>query len=143
MLSAEEVIAHLDLRPHPEGGHYREIYRHKPEDGGRGVVTTIYYLLRVGEVSHWHRIDAVEIWNFHAGAPLALTISEHGWDATCIHLGDDIAAGHKPQGVVPIGAWQTAETLGRWTLVGLTVAPAFEFSGFEMAPPDWRPMPRR
>ena len=138
--SAAELIGQLALAPHPEGGHFRETYRDAPADGGRGAVTHIYYLLQLGEVSAWHRVvDAVEIWHFYAGDPLVLTISNDGIDARSDHLGGDLNSGQSPEIVVPAGAWQTAETLGRWTLVGCTVSPAFEFSSFEMAPADWRP----
>ena len=140
--SAREVILHLDLQPHPEGGHYRETWRDEPEDGGRGSGTAIYYLLEAGEVSAWHRVDAVEIWHWYAGAPLVLTHSPNGHDAEANHLGPDLARGHQPHLIVPRNAWQTAESLGAWTLVGCTVSPAFTFEGFELAPPDWRPTPR-
>ena len=141
-LSAREVVAMLDLQPHPEGGHYRETWRDHPDDGGRGAGTAIYYLLEAGEVSAWHRVDATEIWHWYAGAPLVLTISPNGHDAQAQHLGPDLARGQRPQLIVPKHAWQAAESLGAWTLVGCTVSPAFAFEGFEMAPPDWRPTPR-
>lgn len=141
-MNADEVIAALDLQPHPEGGHFRETFRHRREDGERGHSTAIYYLLKAGEVSHWHRVDADEIWHWYAGGPLVLTVSENGHDARAQHLGPDLLAGQRPQAVVPAGAWQAAESLGAWTLVGCTVAPAFDFAGFELAPPDWRPTPR-
>ncbi len=141
-LSAREVIAQLDLQPHPEGGHYRETWRDEPADGGRGAGTAIYYLLEAGEVSAWHRVDAAEIWHWYAGAPLVLTISPNGHDAEASHLGPNLAQGQRPQLIVPKHAWQTAESLGAWTLVGCTVSPAFVFEHFEMAPPDWRPTPR-
>ncbi len=141
-MQADAVIAELGLAAHPEGGHYRETYRHRPDGGGRGACTAIYYLLKAGEISRWHRVDAVEIWHWYAGAPLVLTISENGQDTQARHLGPELAAGQRPQAVVPAGAWQTAESLGAWTLVGCTVAPAFEFSGFELAPEDWRPAPK-
>ncbi len=141
-MDAETVIRTLELRPHPEGGHFRETFRHQPAAGGRGAMTAIYYLLRVGEVSHWHRVDAAEIWHWYAGAPLVLTISEKGHDVGALHLGPDLAQQQRPQAIVPAGAWQTAESLGNWTLVGCTVGPAFAFEGFELAPPDWRPTPR-
>lgn len=138
--SAESIIAGLGLRPHPEGGHFVETYRHTPPEGGRGVVTAIYYLLRTGEESRWHRVtDAVEIWTWHAGAPLALTLSADGRHIAPHRLGPVIADGERPQAIVPIGCWQTAKSLGEWTLVGCIVAPAFEFGGFEMAPPGWTP----
>ncbi|MDX1709883.1 MAG: cupin domain-containing protein [Rhodovibrionaceae bacterium] len=144
-LSAAEIIRILGLQPHPEGGHFRETFRDPgkaQEAGGRGHSTAIYYLLQAGEVSAWHRLDAAEVWHWYAGAPLVLTISENGHDAASVHLGGALVAGQRPQAVVPAGAWQTAESLGRWTLVGCTVAPGFDFAGFEMAPPDWRPSPR-
>ncbi len=136
---AESIIAALGLEPHPEGGHYRETYRHRPPDGGRGASTAIYYLLRAGERSHWHRVDVDEMWHWYAGATLRLSISEDGLDPVDHLLGPDIREGERPQVLVPGWAWQSAESLGAWTLVGCTVAPAFEFSGFEMAPPDWIP----
>jgi len=135
-LDAASVIRLLDLAPHPEGGHYREIYRDAPADGGRGAVTAIYYLLGDGEVSAWHRVDAVEIWNHYAGAALDLTLSPDRRDTRSHRLGPDLAAGERPQVVVPAGVWQTAVSLGAWTLVGCTVAPAFRFEGFELAPPE-------
>ncbi len=140
-MTADEVIALLDLKPHPEGGHFRETFRDAPA-GGRGASTAIYYLLKAGEVSHWHRVDAAEVWHWHAGAPLVLTISPNGHDAEARHLGPELRTGQRPQLVVPPGHWQTATSLGAWTLVGCTVAPGFDFAGFEMAPPDWRPSPR-
>jgi predicted cupin superfamily sugar epimerase len=142
-LSQGAVIRLLDLKPHPEGGFYRETFRDSRVDGaGRAASTAIYYLLGTGEVSEWHRVDAAEIWHFHAGAPMVITVSPNGHDASAHYLGTDLAAGHRPQFVVPAGHWQTATSLGAWTLVGCTVAPGFDFAGFEMAPPDWRPTPR-
>jgi predicted cupin superfamily sugar epimerase len=138
-LSAAEVIRLLDLKPHPEGGHFRETFRDsRTMAGGRAASTAIYFLLARGERSHWHRVDAVEIWHHHAGAPLALQIVDAGRRET-LTLGADLAAGQRPQGVVPAGAWQAAEPLGDWSLVGCTVAPGFDFSGFELAPPGWSP----
>ena len=143
MLSAADVIRRLDLRPHPEGGHFRETFRDPLADAtGRSASTLIYFLLDVGDVSDWHRVDAVEVWHFYAGAPLVLTISANGHDAEARYLGPDLAAGQVPQLVVPAGYWQTATSLGAWTLVGCTVAPGFSFDGFERAPPNWRPTPR-
>ncbi|WP_442958243.1 cupin domain-containing protein [Pinisolibacter sp.] len=141
-LSAVEVIRLLDLAPHPEGGHFRETFRDRTGPDGRARSTAIYFLLAADEVSHWHRVDAVETWHWYGGAPLALTVSENGHDAWSLHLGPDLASGQRPQAVVPKDAWQSAVSLGRWTLVGCTVAPGFEFAGFEMAPQDWRPSPR-
>lgn len=140
-MTADEVIALLGLEPHPEGGHFRETFRDAPA-GGRGASTAIYYLLKAGEVSHWHRVDAAEVWHWHAGAPLVLTVSPNGHDAEARHLGPELRTGQRPQVVVPAGHWQTATSLGPWTLVGCTVAPGFDFAGFEMALPDWRPSPR-
>ena len=141
MTDARRIIELLGLKPHPEGGHYAETFRDAP-DGGRGHSSAIYYLLEVGDCSAWHRVDAAEVWHHYAGAPLALTISPNGHDASSMRLGPNLAAGERPQLVVPAGFWQTAESLGAYTLVGCTVAPGFEFEGFELAPPDWRPTPR-
>jgi predicted cupin superfamily sugar epimerase len=141
--SPGDIIAALGLQPHPEGGHYRETYRHADPAGGRGAMTAIYYLLAAGEYSHWHRVDAAEIWHWYAGAPLALTVSANGHDAEARILGPEILGGQRPQLTVEAGVWQTATSLGAWTLVGCTVGPAFDFAGFELAAPDWRPVPRR
>ncbi len=138
-MNADQVIAQLGLEPHPEGGHYRELWRDPAEDGGRGVLSTILYLLEPGEHSAWHRIDAVEVWHHHAGATLELQVSEDGAGRRTHRLGADFAAGEVAQAVVPAGAWQSARGLGDWTLVGCAVAPAFEFAGFELAPPGWSP----
>ncbi|MEP4704368.1 MAG: cupin domain-containing protein [Hyphomicrobiales bacterium] len=141
--SAKDIIRLLELKPHPEGGFYKETFR-DGEGGERGHSTAIYYLLEVGDCSAWHRVnDAAEVWHYYAGAPLALTVSSDGHDAESHRLGPNIDFGERPQVVVPTGWWQTAESLGEWTLVGCTVAPGFEFAGFEMAPPDWRPTPRK
>ncbi len=141
--TARQLIASLDLKPHPEGGYYRETFRDDRTDAaGRAVSTAILFLLDVGDVSEWHRVDATEVWHYYAGAPLVLTVSPDGHDAAARHLGPDIMAGQTPQLVVPPGTWQTATSLGAWTLVGCTVAPGFDFKGFEMAPPGWRPTPR-
>ena len=136
-MNADEIIARYGLVPHPEGGRYREVYRAPAGDGGRGAVTSIYYLLQAGEVSHWHRVDAVEIWHYHAGAALRLELSPDGVATTSHRLGVDDGAW--PQVTVPVRAWQSARSEGAWTLVGCTVAPAFEFAGFELASPGWQP----
>jgi predicted cupin superfamily sugar epimerase len=138
-LSADEVVQILGLSPHPEGGSYRETFRAAAPDGGRGASTAIYYLLRRGEISAWHRVDADEVWHHYAGAPLELLLSPDGRQRSTARLGRDLAAGERPQAAVPAGAWQSARSLGEWTLVGCTVAPAFEFAGFEMAPAGWEP----
>jgi len=138
-LSAADIVRLLDLRPHPEGGHFRESFRDPAAAGGRSHSTAIYYLLAAGERSHWHRVDAAEIWHHYCGAALRLSLSADGIDAGHHRLGTDFDAGERPQIVVPTGCWQAAESLGAWTLVGCTVAPAFELSGFEMAPPDFSP----
>ncbi len=139
-LSAEAVIAALGLVQHPEGGWFRETFRDTAIIGGRGASTAIYYLLRAGELSGWHRIDAAEIWHWYAGAALLLSISADGRASEERRLGNDIAGGERPQTVVPARAWHSARSSGAWTLVGCTVAPAFEFAGFELAPPDWKPV---
>jgi uncharacterized protein len=150
MLTAAEIIRLLDLKPHPEGGHYRQTFRdsltYPPAQIGEGELgtaraasTAIYFLLERDERSHWHRVDAVEIWHWHAGASLALEIAAASGPRERIMLGSDLAAGERPQGIVPAHAWQAARSLGDWTLVGCTVAPGFEFAIFELAPPDWEP----
>ena len=137
--AATEIIARLDLQPHPEGGHYRETFRDPRLDGeGRSVSTAIYFLLARGERSHWHRIDAVETWHYYAGSALVLQIADDGGTRT-VRLGPDLAAGEVPQAIVPAQAWQAAESSGDWTLVGCTVAPGFDFATFELAKPDWFP----
>ena len=136
-MTADEIIATLGLKPHPEGGHYAETWRAEAPDGQRGAGTAIYFLLKQGERSHWHRVDAAEIWLWHAGSPLHLEIGKDSFT-----LGADLAAGQRPQIVVPAHHWQAARSLGEWTLVSCTVSPAFDFSGFEMAPPDWTPHPK-
>jgi uncharacterized protein len=137
--TAAEIIARLELKPHPEGGHYRETFRDASVDpGGRSRSTAIYFLLARGERSHWHRVDAVEVWHYYAGDALILQIAdEHGQRS--VKLGADLAAGEVPQAIVPAQAWQAAESTGDWTLVGCTVAPGFEFAKFELAKPDWFP----
>ena len=132
---AASVIAALDLRPHPEGGHYRETWRDVPADGGRGAGTSIFFLLREGEVSHWHRVDAAELWIWQAGAKLALRLAPGG----NVTLGPDLSRNETPHWVVPAGVWQGARSLGAWSLCCCVVAPAFRFEGFELAPPGWEP----
>jgi len=137
--SAADIIARLGLQPHPEGGHYRETFR-DPDLGAncRPHSTAIYFLLARGERSHWHRIDAVEIWHYYAGSALMLRIADDGGERS-IRLGPDLAAGEQPQAMVPARAWQAAESTGDWTLVGCTVAPGFDFATFELAALDWFP----
>ena len=110
-----------------------------PSAGGRAASTAIYFLLASGERSHWHRVDAAEVWHWHAGAPLALEIAPAVGARERMTLGNDLAAGERPQGVVPAHAWQAARSLGEWTLVGCTVAPGFDFAKFELAPQGWKP----
>ncbi len=161
-LTAHDVIRLLDLRPHPEGGHFRETFRDLPDSRGfpfaraedsknppplagegreraRAASTAIYFLLARGERSRWHRIDAAEVWHYYAGAPLKLEIARGEGRIEQVTLGSDLAGAERPQAVVPARAWQAAETLGDWTLVGCTVAPGFEFTGFELAPAGWQP----
>jgi uncharacterized protein len=140
MTSAAEIIARLELRPHPEGGYYRETFRDSNVDAnGRALSTAIYFLLARGERSHWHRIDAAEIWNYYAGDALTLQIAIEGGTRHTVRLGADIVSGERPQAIVPACAWQSAATTGDWTLVGCSVAPAFEFASFELAPKGWTP----
>jgi predicted cupin superfamily sugar epimerase len=136
--AAADIIARLELKPHPEGGHYRETFRDTRTDAnGRSLSTAIYFLLARGERSHWHRIDAVETWHYYAGSALILQIADDG-DQRSVRLGPDLAAGERPQAIVPAQAWQAAESTGDWTLVGCTVAPGFDFAKFELAK-GWMP----
>jgi uncharacterized protein len=132
MSDADEIAKVLNLQPHPEGGWFRESFRD-------GTSTAIYYLLKAGEVSRWHRVDKAEIWHWYAGAVLELSLSPDGKRLDRLRLGPDLAANQRPQAAVPAGAWQSARSLGAWTLLGCTVAPAFDFKGFELAPPGWEP----
>ena len=140
MLSAADVIRLLKLEPHPEGGHFVQTFRDATTVNGRPASTAIYYLLARGERGHWHKVDAAEVWHYYAGAPLTLEMaaSERG-PIERVTLGPDLAAGQHPQAVVPVHVWQAAASLGDWTLVGCTVAPGFEYAGFELAPKDWAP----
>jgi predicted cupin superfamily sugar epimerase len=136
--TAAEIIRKLQLQPHPEGGHYRETFRDTRAHAGRAASTAILFLLARGERSHWHRIDAAEVWHYYVGSPLKLEVVD-GAKEEILTLGADIHADQVPQFTVPARAWQAAESLGDWTLVGCTVAPGFDFNGFELAPPGWRP----
>ncbi|KAJ5541220.1 hypothetical protein N7494_006296 [Penicillium frequentans] len=141
-LSAQEVIKALGLSPHPEKGYYLETFRDHDESNGSSPSTCIYYLLE-GEagLSKWHRVhNATEIWHYYAGAPLQLSLSwDDGKPTRDFILGIDIAKGQRPQAFVKRGEWQHARCLGDWTLVGCTVAPAFQFDSFEMAEEGWEP----
>jgi predicted cupin superfamily sugar epimerase len=142
--TAAEIIDSLGLEPHPEGGWYRETWRAVPETpGGRGAGTSIHFLLDAGQRSYWHRVDASELWIFQAGSPFVLrTAAGPQGEAGVVEtlLGSDPMAGHALQRVVQPHEWQAAEARAGWTLVACVVVPAFEFSGFELAPPDWRPL---
>lgn len=138
-LTAAEIIKTLNMEPHPEGGYYIQTFRDE-QGAPRGASTAIYYLLEKGQRSHWHKVtDASEVWLWHAGDALELNISNDGHKSTSHILGMDLKAGERPQCIVKANAWQSAAPLGDWTLVSCTVAPGFEFSSFEMAPPDWEP----
>ena len=139
-LSADDVIKLLELSPHPEGGHFRETYRDDSRENGRSASTAIYFLLKAGEQSHWHAVDAAEAWHYYAGAPLMLEIAPGGGPISAVRLGPDLAAGERPQAVVAKDFWQRARSLGDWTLVGCTVAPGFEFAGFKPAEADFSPL---
>lgn len=138
-MDADRIIAELGLLPHPEGGHYRETFRDAETNSGRAHSTAIYFLLKAGEISSWHRVDAVEIWHWHAGAPLMLATAPSGGKKSMLRLGPALLDGERPQGVVEKRHWQQAWSLGAWTLVGCTVAPGFEFAGFELAPAGFEP----
>lgn len=137
--TADQLIAHLGLIQHPEGGWYKETWR-GPKVNGRASGTAILFLLRAGECSHWHRVDADEIWLFHAGAPLTLSIGRDF--ATDYTLGPDVLGGQSPQLIVPAMEWQAARSLGAYSLVSCTVSPGFRFEGFTLAPPEFD-LPRR
>jgi predicted cupin superfamily sugar epimerase len=138
-MSPDQIIQALSMQPHPEGGWYVQTFR-DGNGGDRGHSTAIYYLLKAGQRSHWHRVhDAAEVWHYYTGAPLALHRSQDGVTSETLRLGTDILNGERPQAIIPANWWQSAETLGDYTLVGCTVAPGFEFSQFEMAPPGWKP----
>lgn len=135
-MTADQIIAKLQLAPHPEGGYYRQTWA--AENDGRPIGTCIYFLLKAGAASHWHHVDAVEIWHYYAGAPLVLSMAASDAGPATDHLlGPDLAAGQSPQLVVPTRHWQAARTTGDWTLVGCTVSPGFDFSGFTLAAPDF------
>ncbi|MGY6635009.1 MAG: cupin domain-containing protein [Alkalilacustris sp.] len=137
-MTAEGIIAALGLRPHPEGGWYRQTWAAAAAPGARPAGTAILFLLAEGEHSHWHRVDATEIWHFHAGAPLALSMAARDEGPAMAHrLGPDLLAGEMPQLIVPAGYWQAARSTGGWTLVGCTVSPGFTFDGFELAAPEF------
>jgi uncharacterized protein len=138
LLSAADVIRLLDLQPHPERGHFRETFRDE-RGGERAASTAIYFMLAAGEVSHWHRVDAAEVWHWYAGATLELQLAPPGGAAATLRLGSALESGERPQAVVPTGQWQRARSLGAWTLVGCTVAPGFMFEGFELADDDFVP----
>jgi predicted cupin superfamily sugar epimerase len=144
-LDAERIIEAFGMGPHPEGGWYAETFRggavggQGARAGGRAAVSAIYFLLREGERSHWHTVDACEIWLWHAGSPVRLRLSPDGKISETVLLGSDLKAGERPQVVVPEGVWQAAESAGGWSLVSCVVAPAFEFAGFRMAPVGWEP----
>jgi uncharacterized protein len=138
-LPAEAIIRELDLRPHPEGGHYRETFRDTVLVSGRSASTAIYFLLKAGEVSRWHTVDAAEGWHYYAGAPLILEVAAPDGPARAVRLGSALLAGERPQAIVPGGHWQRARSAGDWTLVGCTVAPGFEFDGFRIANEGFEP----
>ena len=138
-MDAEAAIELLPLERHPEGGWYAETWRDAAAAGERPASSAIYYLLARGDASRWHRVDATEIWHWYAGAGLRLAVSRDGASVIEHRLGADLASGERPQAVVPPGAWQSAASEGDWTLVGCTVAPAFSFEGFELAPDGWAP----
>ena len=138
-MTASELIALLELEPHPEGGYYRQTFADAADAAGRPVSTLIYYMLTDRQAGAWHRVDATEVWHWYAGAPMTLRISHDGRSVADHRLGTGFQAGERPQLVIPGHAWQQAICLGDWSLVGCTVAPGFEFSRFEQAPKGWEP----
>lgn len=138
-MDADRIIAELGLEPHPEGGYFRETFRDADASGGRAYSTAIYFLLKAGEVSRWHRVDATEVWHWYAGSPLELITAAPESAKVTMRLGPAVLDGERPQGVVAKGHWQQARSLGAWSLVGCTVAPGFDFAGFELAEPGFEP----
>lgn len=138
-LEPSDIVDTLGMAPHPEGGWYVQTFRDS-KGGVRGHSTAIYYLLEEGQRSHWHRvIDATEVWLWHGGAPMELSISKDGKSTQILQLGLDLKNGERPQAIVEANEWQSAKPLGKWALVSCTVAPGFEFGKFEMAAPNWEP----
>ena len=140
MDEAHRIIAELGLAPHPEGGWYRETWRAEAAPGARSGGTAILYLLEQGHGSHWHRVDGTELWLWHAGSALDLKLASEdssGWET--IRLGGDVLGGDSAQALIPANRWQAADASHGWTLVSCLVVPGFEFAGFELAAPDWRP----
>ena len=143
MDEAEKIIEILNLKPHPEGGFYCQTYVDSEKfSDHRKISSLIYFLLKYDQYSHWHKVDATETWFWHAGAPLSLTISSDGHDASSTRLGPSVLLGQRPHFVVQKNFWQTAVSIGEWSLVSCMVTPAFSFDGFELAPENWRPTPR-
>jgi predicted cupin superfamily sugar epimerase len=138
-MDADEIIAALGLVPHPEGGFFRETFRDDAAAGGRAHSTAIYFLLKAGQISRWHRVDAAEVWHWYAGAPVLLSIAPPSGKVRAVRLGPAVLEGEEPQAVVARGHWQQARALGAWSLAGCTVAPGFAFEGFELAPNGFEP----
>lgn len=141
MQEAKALIERLGLTPHPEGGWYKETWRSQSLDpGARSPGTAILFLLEQGQKSHWHRVDADELWLWHAGSPLDLMIADAA-DANpvTIALGGDVLGGYQPQARVPTNRWQAADAYRGWALVSCIVVPGFDFAGFELAPLGWSP----
>lgn len=146
VVTVDEIIRVLGLKPHPEGGHFVETFRDMSvPESARAASTAIYFLLKRGEVSRWHTVDAAEVWHFHAGDPLVVTVNSDDGPRVAHVLGADLGRGERPQVVVPPHAWQMAAhdpavpAVHGYTLVGCTVAPGFEFSGFRLAEPGFEP----
>ena len=144
MDQADKIIKNLNLMPHPEGGFFSQTYL-DDEDFKleRKIASVIYFLLKYDQYSHWHKVDATEYWFWHAGSPLSLTVSPDGHDASSVQLGPNVLIGQKPHFVVKKNWWQTAVSMGEWSLVSCVVTPAFTFDGFELAEEHWRPIPRK
>lgn len=139
MADARAIIERLGLERHPEGGWYRETWRPPAADGARAGGSCIYFLLEGGTRSHWHRVDADELWLWHAGSPVEVLIAGESNEITSIRLGGDVLRGYSPHGVAPANRWQSTEAREGWALVSCVVVPAFEFAGFELAAPGWEP----
>jgi len=138
MNAPRTIIDTLGLVPHPEGGWYRETWRAPPADG-RSAGTAIHFLLEQGQRSHWHRVDADELWLWHAGSTLELRVEQPDGAIEAVALGGDVIGGYAPQWRVPANRWQSTEARLGWALVSCVVVPGFDFAGFELAPPGWTP----
>jgi predicted cupin superfamily sugar epimerase len=142
--TVQELIAKLELQPHPEGGYFKETYRSEgnidgdpeaPFPAGRSYSTGIYFLLEGDDFSAFHRIRSDELWHFYEGGPLHIFVIDDKGELSITTLGRDIAAGEVYQAAVKAGHWFASAPVhpDQYALVGCTVSPGFDFRDFEMA----------